>query len=248
MFFSCCLFQNNDSAILFTSGYVTAHNCVFVDNTSEYFGGAIYAGGSRICDEGCSYDTGLNVYGCTFYNNSSKQGRAIWTESTPMVVRNSVFWGSTPEFIYFGPNHYAATPTDISSCIIQGGFAAGSNILDQDPLFVDAAQGDFRLLPNSPAIDSGENLGPLVAQFPELASDFEGAPRPQLAGYDIGAYEYPPRPTPDVDGNGQTDAVDIQVAINSALGLATDYLGDINHDGASDAVDIQLVINAALNL
>jgi len=51
----------------------------------------------------------------------------------------------------------------------------------------------------------------------------------------------------DIDGSGVTDAVDVQLVINSALGLETPYPADQN-GGTVDAVDVQLVINAALGL
>ena len=53
------------------------------------------------------------------------------------------------------------------------------------PQFVDAAARDLRLTPTSPLVDSGVELK-------EVKTDFAGAPRPQGAGYDIGAYEYRP--------------------------------------------------------
>ncbi|MBI4558458.1 MAG: hypothetical protein HY706_12825 [Candidatus Hydrogenedentes bacterium] len=52
----------------------------------------------------------------------------------------------------------------------------------------------------------------------------------------------------DVNSTGQVDAVDVQLVINGALGLAVVGLGDIDYGGTIDAVDVQLVINAALAL
>jgi hypothetical protein len=55
-----------------------------------------------------------------------------------------------------------------------------SNNLTTDPLFKDPAKANFSLRGTSPAIDAG---------VPTVPTDFAGTPRPQGAGYDIGAYE-----------------------------------------------------------
>src|SRR5262249_10384362 len=51
-----------------------------------------------------------------------------------------------------------------------------------NPLFVNAAAFDFALQAASPAIDAGMMLS-------AVPTDLVGIPRPQGAGYDIGAYE-----------------------------------------------------------
>ncbi len=51
------------------------------------------------------------------------------------------------------------------------------------PLLLDWKNGDFKLEANSPAIDHGDST-----KAPKV--DFYDTPRPQGAGYDIGAYEY----------------------------------------------------------
>ncbi len=62
------------------------------------------------------------------------------------------------------------------------GATDGLDPVHGDPLFVSAAGADFHLLAGSPAIDSGSpDLAP--------AADFDGLPRPQGLGVDIGAFE-----------------------------------------------------------
>ena len=56
------------------------------------------------------------------------------------------------------------------------------NNISQDPLFVDAANGDYRLRFDSPSIDSGT-----VLEAPD--HDVLGSARPQGSGVDMGAYE-----------------------------------------------------------
>lgn len=60
----------------------------------------------------------------------------------------------------------------------------GIHSVTGDPLFVDPSNPiyDFHLQSDSPAIDSGTDVG--------INNDIEGNLRPQGAGYDIGAYEY----------------------------------------------------------
>jgi hypothetical protein len=61
----------------------------------------------------------------------------------------------------------------------------GQNLLGLDPRFVDASGGDFHLVTGSPAIDAADpSLG--------IPLDFDGNPRPQLGGWDMGAFEYQP--------------------------------------------------------
>jgi len=52
----------------------------------------------------------------------------------------------------------------------------------------------------------------------------------------------------DVNGDDSINALDVQLTINEALGIATGYDCDVNGDGAVNALDVQLVINAALGI
>jgi hypothetical protein len=72
---------------------------------------------------------------------------------------------------------------DHSNFRTQSGIADGGANQNADPQFVNAAAGNFRLAPTSPAIDAG------LADDVLSATDRDGASRFQLAAPDIGAYE-----------------------------------------------------------
>ncbi|MCD6287881.1 MAG: hypothetical protein J7M12_02075, partial [Candidatus Hydrogenedentes bacterium] len=55
-------------------------------------------------------------------------------------------------------------------------------------------------------------------------------------------------PFGDVDHNNRVDASDIQLVINSALGIGDCDTCDLDQNGATNAVDVQMVINAALRI
>jgi glucose/arabinose dehydrogenase len=52
----------------------------------------------------------------------------------------------------------------------------------------------------------------------------------------------------DVNGDGDVNALDVQLVINAALGLPVTEQTDLNDDQVTNALDVQLVINAALGL
>jgi len=58
----------------------------------------------------------------------------------------------------------------------------------------------------------------------------------------------PPSALGDVNGNGSVDALDVQLAINEALGISGPYDCDLTGDSLVNALDVQLVINAALGI
>ncbi len=71
----------------------------------------------------------------------------------------------------------------IDGCRGYGGETYGSDYVQGNPAFVDAGNGNLHLRQTSPAIDGGS-----ADKAPDI--DFDGNPRPQGAGYDIGAFEF----------------------------------------------------------
>ena len=151
----------------------TLTNVTFSGNSATDGGGMFNIGSSP---------TLTNV---TFSANSAASGggMATWSSGNPTLI-NSILWGNTPmDSQIFGG-------VTITYSDIQGG-APGVGNIDADPLFVEAASGNLRLLPGSPAIDAGEN----DAVPPGITTDLDGSPRfvdyknTGTATVDMGAYE-----------------------------------------------------------
>jgi hypothetical protein len=118
---------------------------------------------------GVSLYTGLHNQ---FLNNTvyNVHGDAadIASSSTNGVISNSIFYGN-----------FVNVPQDFGGT----GTVLQTNLTGPNPLFVNAAGGNFQLSsPSSPAFNTGTTLS--VVPF-----DFLGVPRPQCSTYDIGAYE-----------------------------------------------------------
>ena len=128
------------------------------------------------------------------YNNviasNGRSGIMFWLSVRGTSVINNIFYfngrGSaidsyTPDVsgATFDRNIFFGQTADID--VSGTGFTTGTNYT-VDPLFANAASGDFGLQAGSPAIDKGVTL----AQVP---TDFTGKARPEGAAYDIGTFE-----------------------------------------------------------
>ncbi len=249
--FTNVLFSGNTAVFIGGAAFVTDAtfiDVVFANNNSLQQAGAVGAYGTcvftNVVFEGNTGDDGGAVrnYGSavftnvTFTDNSALNGGALNndTGSSPTII-NTILWNNTASVT--GPeihNVGGATPS-ISYSLIEGSGGSGGgwdtalgtdggNNIDADPLFVNAATADLRLMALSAARDAGDDAAPNLP-----ASDLDGNPRTDGPAVDMGAYEYqvpcPPANVVFVDamasgthtGVSWVDAVsDLQLALITA--------------------------------
>ena len=171
-----CLFSNNKSTsnrLLHVTRNTKIINCTFYGNAVSNNG--MVRNHSDVVDtdgdgEPDEFFDLTQVVNCLFVKNVVKnQVLRSRNDSFSIVATNCLFFDNTD---------FGGAPADN----VQGGrIEVGS--IEADPLL------DETLLPgpDSPAIDAGVNPKDVVGV--ELLTDFSGNPRPQGAGYDIGADE-----------------------------------------------------------
>lgn len=233
-----CVFLSVD-----TSANIT--NSVFSDNLSGLFGGAL-----RIRGVGSA-----RIENCTFVNNQSlTSGGAVWSFSEGVSIDSCILWENS-DSRGTGERSQAYLCCDdnpIDFSIVQGwtGSLDGAFTSGENPVFVDAAHGDFRLSLNSPAIDHGNPCTQGVL-------DALNQPRVMNGRVDIGASESSARPFVYGDANcdGVRNNFDIDpfvlAIVNRAAWMAA-FPGcdmenlDTNNDGRFDNFDIDSFIELVL--
>ncbi|MDL1983650.1 MAG: hypothetical protein LWX54_05585 [Deltaproteobacteria bacterium] len=89
-------------------------------------------------------------------SNNTQHGLNVSSGSP--IVTNCIFWGDT-----FAEISGTGSPI-VTYCDIQGGYQGVANI-DEDPLFVDAENGDYYLHACSPCIDAGDPVESLTEDY-----------------------------------------------------------------------------------
>jgi hypothetical protein len=122
--------------------------------------------------------------GATVYNNLSFNNQhyglrvddKLLHRGAVMLYHNTLFGNGSGELGLFD----GVTPDARNNL----GTDLPGNMAASEEMFVNAAGGDFHLVPGAAAIDAGSDAG--------ITYDLEGTPRPQGGGFDMGAYEFLP--------------------------------------------------------
>jgi hypothetical protein len=153
-------------------------NCIFEKNFSNEPATYIY-----------QYNHNLNLINCIFSNNNILLLHLA--SYAQKLATNCVLEDISNKFYFLYTNNkaeYAYCYFDSLFCPDFGvnSMCGPGNIVGVDPMFRDAANGDYSLLPCSPLLNAGSN-----AAVAGVLTDFNGQPRIQGDTVDIGAYEAP---------------------------------------------------------
>lgn len=176
------LFDGNSAvglggAVSCNSTTLHAVNNIFFRNTSGNNAGAIHS----------AYAGGTNRFvNNTFYGNAAAQtGGAMYFDSRQDHVLNNIFWNNTANGSSTANGADFTFYNSGGSTFLNNLYQTGSD--PENPLFVDAANGDFTLSSNSPAINAGDNTHYLSSYS---LFDFDGNNRIENDTIDIGAIEF----------------------------------------------------------
>ena len=161
---SNCIIRNNSGkyggGLSWCDG--TIENCLIVNNTASTAGNAIYRCNQQIKNCTVVSDRNLSISQVDFCAGS---------------IMNSIFYGQD--------NVFSACTGVVSYCRYP--MAVGTGNISDEPLFVDLANGDYRLLPESLCLNAGDPQ--YVPSIDE--TDLDGQSRVIGSRIDMGAYEFP---------------------------------------------------------
>ncbi|MHC4748988.1 MAG: right-handed parallel beta-helix repeat-containing protein, partial [Planctomycetota bacterium] len=174
--------------------------CTIANNKTSDAGGGLYycegkiidciISGNEAYDEGgglggLGSSWGSEIVNCVILNNKAQErGGGLYHYRGR--INNCIIWSNSPDQIY---KQWDSDSDPTYSCV-QGGWSGTGNI-SINPQFVDAANGDYHLHPDSPCINVGDpDFVPMSGE-----TDIDGEPRVMGTRVDMGVDEYTSTPS-----------------------------------------------------
>jgi hypothetical protein len=190
----------------------TLHNCLIRTNYA-YCGGGVYTSvvNSCILTENGGYSFGGGAYEATLRNCTIVNNYVEWESGSGAAyssLTNCIVWANTA----YASGSSLYYETVINTCASEDVVDGIDGCITNDPLFVDMANGDYRLQTNSPCIDAGTNVLNDVADYDGVARPLDGDDD-GVAVVDMGAFEFVSA-TADSDGDGQSDLEEVSARMD----------------------------------
>ncbi|MBR0226167.1 MAG: fibronectin type III domain-containing protein, partial [Thermoguttaceae bacterium] len=190
-------YNSYGGAICFDGTSLTISNSTFTKNTATCSSSSGSSYGSVICFLG-GYRP-VNLYNVTIYDNTTKGSNTgaldLSNSSSTLNVYNSIVCNNSGGDLFISKGRSAVKAYNVLSASTN--WSNGTEFVyaydSSNPLFTNAAEGDYTLAHGSQAINRGNNeyVGA------DLATDLAGAPRVIAGTVDLGAYEYATSAAPE---------------------------------------------------
>ncbi len=177
---------------------VEIDSCLVYGNTAGPSGQTSHGGGIAVTGVAAQDSFTTVIRNTTVANNGvvgSGLGGGIYVAQADTTLINCIVSGNTAEATATaGDANVAYKDATIASAV---GSKTTTCLFGGTPLFVDAANGDYRLAENSPAIEAGtayEGIGK------DLADKYFSYTKPAIGCYEYGDYDPPPADEWDIPG------------------------------------------------
>lgn len=253
-------------AVFVSNSHLNCSHCNFRDNEAQAHAGAVYLSYSGADFDRCEFtgntasgnvgavyfynSTHLNVFNCTFYNNTGTDAGALrffhnqTGEDVPVLI-NTVCWGNSPSQLTCSADDLI-NELIIAYCDIEGGEEAivtndNADIswlegnIDSEPMFVSPEYDFFAYETDSPCLDAGTAYFEFESViYVDLAEDEYLESAPEIGAFETDTANPPLMAMFDYDQNEGEAPLTVQFT-DMHIGLAETIEWDFDNDGIIDS-------------